>query len=351
MIKVVDKVEKNTLKMENESVFFSNDVGNRSANLLYCPLEVNHVKSADLEITYSEGRDYTIDKEKGVIALCKDSRIKSYNLLSNVIGTRKFKNSNNNNEPFFHGEADFIHSKQCVVSYVYEKPESTIKEKWELSSIENFSNFRKKLLSKKAKVTLLGDSISEGYNASGFVGAKPHLPAYGPQVVASLEKLSGANIDFQNASLAGKTSGWALAQLERVYEHNPDLVVIAFGMNDAARKNFEAASDNYERNINELIEKLRIHNPSIEIILVANMLPNNDFKPHEGHFCNRKRLYKLALEHKNIAVADVMALTEFLLIRKKFSDISGNNLNHPNDFLHQLYAKVILNILGFGENQ
>ncbi len=80
-------------------------------------------------------------------------------------------------------------------------------------------------------------------------------------------------------------------------------------------------------------------------ILVANMLPNPEFKPHAGHFENRRRLYKLEGEFERIAVADVMAVTEALLRRKKFADISGNNLNHPNDFLHRIYADVIVGVI------
>jgi hypothetical protein len=31
-------------------------------------------------------------------------------------------------------------------------------------------------------------------------------------------------------------------------------------------------------------------------------------------------------------------------MKKNFSDISGNNVNHPNDFGHRLYAHVILEL-------
>jgi len=81
------------------------------------------------------------------------------------------------------------------------------------------------------------------------------------------------------------------------------------------------------------------------VILVANMLPNPEFKPHAGHFENRTRLVKLCGEYDRVALADVMTVTEAILKRKKFSDISGNNLNHPNDFLHRVYAEVILGLI------
>jgi len=35
-----------------------------------------------------------------------------------------------------------------------------------------------------------------------------------------------------------------------------------------------------------------------------------------------------------------------LLKRKAFKDMSGNNINHPNDFLIRIYAQTILSALG-----
>ena len=154
-------------------------------------------------------------------------------------------------------------------------------------------------------------------------------------------------IDFQNVSKAGKTSPWGLKQLERIKEHKPDLVMFAFGMNDAGKQNHQEKSDRYESSIRALIEGLRKDNPKTEFVLVANMLPNPEFKPWDGHFENRRRLLKIAGEQEGVVVADVMAMTEEMLKYKKFADISGNNLNHPNDFLHRLYAEVILGVLGY----
>lgn len=34
-----------------------------------------------------------------------------------------------------------------------------------------------------------------------------------------------------------------------------------------------------------------------------------------------------------------------LLRRKRYLDLSGNGLNHPNDFGHRLYAQVLLHLL------
>jgi lysophospholipase L1-like esterase len=333
--------------MQDESVFFSNDVGNRSAQLLFKPEKIISVRPANGTDVYIAGKDYEVDLENGVIRLLPGSAIKSYNLLTNVLGDRRFKNRHRDGQPFFHGEGDFVHSKQCRVTYTYNGNSWKGKLCLPKPQVDKLPNITKRLRDKKpSSVLLVGDSISVGYNASGFVNAAPHLPAYGEQVAARLKKSTGSPVTFHNISKAGAGAGWGLGQMEKLTATNPDLAIIAFGMNDAGRLNHQGRNDGYEKNTRGLIEGLRKHNPKIDIILVANMLPNKAYNPNIVHFGNPTRLYKLAKEFDRVVVADVMAVTEEMLKRKKFSDISGNNLNHPNDFLHRIYAEVILTVMG-----
>ena len=43
-----------------------------------------------------------------------------------------------------------------------------------------------------------------------------------------------------------------------------------------------------------------------------------------------------------VALADVTAVWELLLTHKHDLDLTGNGLNHPNDFGHRVYAQMIL---------
>jgi acyl-CoA thioesterase-1 len=47
-------------------------------------------------------------------------------------------------------------------------------------------------------------------------------------------------------------------------------------------------------------------------------------------------------EGPGMAVADLTSFWELLLTRKTFADITGNGVNHPNDFGHRVYAQVLL---------
>ena len=44
-------------------------------------------------------------------------------------------------------------------------------------------------------------------------------------------------------------------------------------------------------------------------------------------------------------LADMTTLWTDLLARKSDFDLTGNGLNHPNDFGHRLYAQMILALL------
>jgi hypothetical protein len=45
-------------------------------------------------------------------------------------------------------------------------------------------------------------------------------------------------------------------------------------------------------------------------------------------------------------MANVTATWTAILTRKNDLDLSGNGLNHPNDFGHRIYADVILAVIG-----
>ena len=48
------------------------------------------------------------------------------------------------------------------------------------------------------------------------------------------------------------------------------------------------------------------------------------------------------MQTKGIAFADVRKVHKFMLQHKRFIDMTGNNVNHPNDFLIRIYAQTVL---------
>jgi len=52
----------------------------------------------------------------------------------------------------------------------------------------------------------------------------------------------------------------------------------------------------------------------------------------------------MRLSGPGVAVADLTSMWADLLKIKKFVDLTGNGVNHPNDFAHRVYAEVILEL-------
>ena len=75
------------------------------------------------------------------------------------------------------------------------------------------------------------------------------------------------------------------------------------------------------------------------------MLGNKDWvhTPSEMFAAYRDELRKLT--GPGIALADLTAVWSEIEQHKHHFDMTGNGLNHPNDFGHRLYAQCILRLL------
>jgi acyl-CoA thioesterase-1 len=115
-------------------------------------------------------------------------------------------------------------------------------------------------------------------------------------------------------------------------------------MNDASY----AEARHFRADVAGIVSRVRTEAPHTEFILVAPMRPtaNCDFVERTRFPQYRDALADLCGD--GIALADMTALWTDALRRKAEIDLSGNGLNHPNDFGHRLYAQTILAMLAPG---
>ncbi len=194
-------------------------------------------------------------------------------------------------------------------------------------------------------IGISGDSISTGLDASYKVDAPPNQTGYAELVVAQLNAATGSEITLVNRSVAGWSVANGIDDLAAMNQAKPDLLIVAYGMNDVGRRD----PDWYRERTAELIAGARAANPEVEIMLVSTMLGNADWihTPIEMFPKYRDELKRLT--GPGIALADLTEVWTVLLERKDFLDLTGNGLNHPNDFGHRLYAQAILRGLLSGE--
>ena len=187
----------------------------------------------------------------------------------------------------------------------------------------------------------MGDSISTGCNASGWAKTAPFQPPYQDLLVLNLQAVYGAPVTLQNLAVGGTDTAWGLANIGQVIQAQPDLVILAFGMNDAAGR----PAPEYQANIRAMIDAVSKSCPEAEFILVATMLGNKDWTTlrHERFPQYRDALAELC--RPGVALADMTSIWTELLKHKQDWDLTGNGVNHPNDFGHRLYAQVLSALL------
>ncbi|MEP7106529.1 MAG: SGNH/GDSL hydrolase family protein [Ferruginibacter sp.] len=324
--------------MYNESVLMIKRDGQLPVSyLLYKPVKIFSVRNAALNIDYKEGTDW--EYKDGTLRLLKGS--KATYLADTQLYPVKSKNAfpRKGGGLILFSEGSFFHNQQLAVTY------SHATDAWNgpVAGFQgtNLPGAMYKLKKRKLlNILLFGDSIAAGANASGENNSPPYLPGWGNLVADGLRRYYKGEIEFTNTSVGGKDSRWGLVNVEElVNAHDPDLVIIAFGMNDGT---IGMDPDLYKANTQTMINKIREHNPKVEFILVATMMPNpeSDFVGTQVFF--KKEL--AGLTGRGIVIVDMTSVHSELLKYKSYQDMTGNNINHPNDFLIRWYAQQILSI-------
>ena len=80
-------------------------------------------------------------------------------------------------------------------------------------------------------------------------------------------------------------------------------------------------------------------------ILVASMLGNRDWTTLRHELFPQYRDALAEIRKPGIALADMTSMWAEMLKHKKDWDLTGNGVNHPNDFGHRVYAQVLSSLL------
>ena len=329
--------------VDREPVLFvrTSDAKAITARLLFSPTHIISVRSGNGCITYDEGRDYRWKQESNILTLTPNSRIpfRTWAQLHPAIGAAQSYGDaigGKSSLLFVEGGA-FFQRLQVTVTYDH-------KEQWAGVVPRPGATHLKRSIAilrahKSLKLVVLGDSISEGYCASGFFGGKPYQPPYPILVKEALQIKYGARVVLKNFSVAGMTSKWGVSMAPAVARETPDLVIIAFGMNDASAR---VSSKTYIQNISSIMAAVRQKNPEADFILVATMTANPEWTKTNPALYAEYRYCLSQLVGSGVALADITSLWWNMLQLKTFVDLTGNGINHPNDFGHMVYAQVIL---------
>lgn len=325
----------------HESVMF---VGDEGAPLLYAPEDVFSVRSYDLKTEYVEGVDYEV--KDGKIYRLEGSAMPHFTWDEFYPTSKETSVSGNafggSKKPYvFFAEGTYFHKNQVFVTYNHQKDESLfVPEK-----STKLHKFVEKLeRGEEVNLVFFGDSITAGANASGRGEnpQAPYTPMWTQMVTAALQaKYPNAKINYINTAVGGKETNWGIEELgTRVNAHNPDLVVLAFGMNDGGK-----TTESFTANIKKMVDSILSANPDCEIAVVGTMLPHSETTYFRNQNLQEAALKEMAKSYTNVDVVPMTSVHSSLLEHKRYFDMTGNNVNHPNDFLIRIYAQTILEVL------
>ncbi len=310
----------------NETVLMYSEGGKpATGRLLYTPTHIISVQNYGLSAAYAEGRDYTVNG--------KDITVTPLSRMTSLT------------------EADFpkaefpwydLDGRHIVVTYTHD-------DTWQ-GPIPHYAGdqlphtLNKLHHHQPLTIVAQGDSITLGDNVSGYMQIPPYMPTWAELFVKQLAQDTGDHkISLYNTALGGMTSEWGLDNAEStVATLQPDLVILAFGMNDF----WSLSGDEFRTNIQGIIAKVRARQPNAEFILITSMKfdPAYTADPmYTGHMASYVTALK-SLTGPGVCLLDMNAISGALFAAKKPTDLIANPL-HPNDFLARWYAQSLVAML------
>lgn len=318
------------------------DSGPIIARLAFVADQITRVTSADQQHVFQEGVDYTIGDDRKTLVFRPNGPIaplSAADLYPPKDAPHGYRHRAGNPEQnLLYRPGRWFHDHNIEVSYV-RHPDTDYAAAAAAGQLPKTTARLQAGL--PLRIGISGDSISTGLDASGLSSAAPFQPGYPNLVAAQLQAHFHCDISLMNRAV----SGWSIANgnqdLDKLLETRPDLIVVAYGMNDVGRRDPAWFAEQTRL----LIGRIREFDEAIEMILVAPMLGNSEWIHTPRDMFARYRDELRSLTGPGIALADLTDVWTVLLQNKHDLDLTGNGLNHPNDFGHRLYAQAILSLL------
>lgn len=339
--------------MYNETVLCIDDGTRIVGALQYKPVKVLSVRDYTMTVEYEEGKDYTLNGNQ--ILLTRDSTACEYLTTDNLMGKdmpKKYRRvdslskiANIDTDYFmwtdniFFTEGSLLWGHQLCVTYVYD-----IKD-LDLSQFPAFGSVCPKFLSKlqsgsDAVITVTGDSVTEGCSASSKFNHEPMMPQFTTMMKNCLDKAYDGKITLKNYAVGGTTSNEAVSTnvSAKLVKGRSDLVLVHFGINDCGG----VSAAQLKSNVKKVVDATLAERPDCEFLYIKCFTPNPALYPYEKMTAFWKAMDELAAEYENFYTLDLYTPSLKLLETKKYLDVTGNGINHPNDFVVRLYAMYLL---------
>lgn len=321
------------------------------ATLLYAPTKIISVYDYYLETEYKQGEDFVVEGNK--IRLTQNTKINYWKNYYNETPNSTLIMPTTDGKFIYASETE-PNKHQISISYEHNDTWKGVVPQRQSAKIAK--TLAKLKNGETVKIGVIGDSITYGRGSSGDFGYGSKTPRYATLVYRYLKaKYPTANIVCENVAVGGTASAWG-STVDGIgnFTIKPDLFIVAFGMND-----MYTSVETYYDNMNKIVAEARKINVNSEIVLVSSMLPNPEVMrydsanpavvqtPYGGNIpLFEDELIKISNENTGIAVVPMTSVTTAIYATgKRFEDVNSNNLNHPNDYIHRIYAQTVLKVM------
>lgn len=241
----------------------------------------------------------------------------------------------------------------------------------------NLPHFSRRIANKTADyrsggpilIVAFGDSVTMGATAGGSL-----IPddVYHQRLKRMLEqRYPSAVFSVINAGIGGECISHGTARLDRdVLRHQPDLVIIGFGLNDVTANRDGHAE--FQEKLAAMVARIRRESPADIILLTPNFMNTHpethcadlSLAEHFAEYSSRfsaiqsggylarfaEAIRNVGLQH-GIPVADVYREWQRLsLAGINTTDMLANRLNHPVASAHQIAADAIFQLIAAPAN-
>ena len=326
----------------DESVFFVGEPGAATAPLLFTPRGRVRLVSADGNTLYVEGRDFRVEGRNLVLTPGSRVPFKTRGQLYPPPGSpQSIGAAREGGTHLFFGEGHLWHDLQAAASYRHAGD-----WKWgaPAASAKRLPRLAERLRrNHPLSMVALGDSITAGGNASGRTGVAPGMPAWPELVAWGIQDRTRSVVRLTNLAVGGMSSPWGLERAGACADARPELMAIAFGMNDASGRR---PATEFADTVMRTVDAVRARVPECEFVLVATMTGNPEWSYSAPELYDAYRDALAAKAGDGVALADVTTAWKAVAARKTWRDLTGNGVNHPNDFGHRIYAWTVMVALG-----
>ena len=183
------------------------------------------------------------------------------------------------------------------------------------------------LVQAKPKVVLFfGDSLTAGYGLS----PEEAFPALSEKQLVK----NGKHVKVVNAGLSGETSAGGVTRIDWVLRQPIDVFVLELGANDGLRG---LPLDQTKKNLQAIIDKVKVKNPNVKILITGMMVPPNMGNAYTTQFT---AIFPELAKKNNATLMPF--LLEGVAGDEKLNQADGI---HPNSEGHKIVATNITKVL------